>query len=51
LLGFLEEHAGPDDLLAWVKQRNYKIDTDIGKVEFIEKSAVYEYKLVMAHLS
>lgn len=48
LLGFLQDHMGPDDVLEWAKQHGYQLQEHIAVIENIEQSKKLTYKLMIA---
>lgn len=48
MLGFLQDHARPDDVFNWVKQHNYKLEEFDSTIASVEYGKSLRYKLIIA---
>ena len=48
MLGFLEEHDGPEDILDWAKHNNYQLEEHKSEIENVEYDKTFAYKLIVA---
>ena len=48
MLGFLEEHDGPEDMLVWAEKNDYQFEEHIAEVKNVEYNKQLSYKLIIA---